>query len=939
MTPASLTAPSLALDNRSNLFDLLVSAPPQVAPEPPPAAVPSRELPAPPEAPPAQAEAPLAAGPPPSKGAKKEKVADQLVRLALDHGVKVDVAPSGEPTAEFEQDGQPLRLFLADDRFVDCLRLWLVEAGGGTVSDGQIRTALATLSARARVKALTAPAPEPPPAPDLVEVKAEEDSITISPRMAEYQATWDRCLRLDDPRAPAEVLDYFRRRALEPAWLVGATPDADLARVIPAGIDLPIWAWGPDGAWSATQHLIVFPAYDARGNIALIRARCIDPACPNSRKELVPVREESGAKIVPGTVPANSIGRLLLLAGPEAFSTSLDRNGLELVVIVCEGSPDFWSLCSWAQFHAPSRMRVAIYANYSGAWTDGLAARLPRGCRVVVRNHSDEGGCGFRDVVEATLHARRCLVETRHPDGIPTAKKRPDENDNLKLYGIDGINPLAGNTPRPAPPQGGWPLTDLGNAERLVAQHGADLRFCAARDLWYAFDGAIWVPQHTKNHLEVERRAAQTVRSIPATDGRTATPEAAAEIKAWATASESDYAIRATIRRARAIRCVEVQPRQLDADPELLGVGNGVLDLRKRKLVANPRSALVTRQVSAPYNPSARAPLLEKTISEIFEGRHDVVDYFQRAIGYSLGGAKTEKQAFIGLGPGGDNGKSLLLAYFADLLGGYGRNFLPSLMFDRRPDRANFSASHLEGLRYAAISEISKDAKISTDDFKRFVGGVDGIEAESKGVDSRTFDITWAMWIALNALPLLPVDDLPLVNRMRFIPFLRRFSENEQDKKLKFKLRDEAAGALAWAVRGYQMYLERGLDAPPSILAYNLDVKRQADSVLAFVESECETSPLLEAGATALYEVYRSWCAAGGAAVSQKAFSSWFYSRGFKKRREGNDTCLVGIALAARPVLHITTPSAPRPEPPLPPSPRPAASQDDLLDTLAKTLA
>ena len=940
MTPASLTAPSLALDNRSNLFDLLVSAP-QVAPEQPAAVVLASVPPAPSEAPPAQAEAPLAAGLPPSKGTRKEKVADQLVRLALEHGVKVDVALSGEPTVEFEQDGQPLLLFLDDVRFADCLRLWLVDAGGGTISDGQLKMALATLSARARVKALTAPTaptPEPPPAP---EAKAAEDSITISPRMAEYQVFWDRCLRLDDPRVPAEVLDYFRRRALEPAWLVGATPDADLARVIPAGIDLPKWAWGPDGAWSDTQHLIVFAAYNARGNIALIRARCIDPACPNSRKELVPKKEENGAKIVPGTVPANSIGRLLLLAGPEAFAASLDRNGLELVVIVCEGSPDFWSLCSWAQFRAPSRMRVAIYANYSGAWTDGLAARLPMGCRVVVRNHSDEGGCGFRDVVEATLHARRCVVETRHPDGIPTAKKRPDENDDLKVYGIDGINPLSGNTPRPAPPRDGWPLTDLGNAERLVAQHGADLRFCASRDLWYAFDGAIWVPQHTKNHLEVDRRAAQTVRSIPATDGKTATPEAAEKIKEWATASESDYAIRATIRRARAIRSVEVQPRQLDADPELLGVGNGVLDLRKRKLVANPRTALVTRQVSTPYDPIAPAPLLEKTISEIFEGRHEVIDYFQRAIGYSLGGAKTEKQAFIGIGPGGDNGKSLLLAHFAWLLGGYGRNFRPGIMFDRREDRANFAASHLEGLRYAAISEISKDAKISTDEFKRFVGGVDGIEAESKGVDSRTFEITWAFWIALNALPLLPVDDLPLVNRMRFIPFLRRFSEDEQDKKLKFKLRDEAAGGLAWAVRGYQMYLERGLDAPPSILAYNLDVKRQADSVLAFVESECETNPLLEAGATALYEVYRSWCAAGGTAVSQKAFSSWFYSRGFKKRREGNDTCLVGIALAARPVLHITTPSAPRPEPslPPPPSPRPAACQDDLLDTLAKTLA
>lgn len=918
----------------SSLFDLLTS--PKAEPEAPAAVAPTTEPPASPGKPPAQRGAHLSAAPPVLP--KKEKVADQLVRLALEHGVDVDIDPSGEPTVQFEQNGQALLLLIEDVRFADCLRLWLAEAGGGTVTDPQIKTALATLAARARVNALTAPPPEPPPASEPAEPAGVEVAATeISPRMAEYQAFWDRCLRLDDPRVPADVVAYFRRRALDPAWLVGDAPDDDLARVIPPDIEMPKWAWGPDGRWSETQHLIVFPAYNAHGNIALIRARCIDPACSNSRKELVPKKESDDAKIVPGTVPANRIGRLLLAVGPEALSASLDRQGLQLVVIVCEGSPDFWSLCAWARFHAPQKTLVAIYANYSGAWTDGLAARLPAGCRVVVRNHSDTGGCGFRDVVEETLHNRRCVVETRHPDGIPTATKRPDENDDLKALGLDGINPLEGNTPRPAPPRGGWPLTDLGNAERLVHRHGADLRFCPDTGTWYAFNGALWAPHKPDQPSDVERRAELTVRAIPENESKTVTPERAEQIREWAENSESDYAIRAMVRRARVNRSVEVQLKQLDADPYLIGVGNGVLSLTKRKLVANPRSALVTRQVAAPYDPLARAPILEKTLLEIFEEKHDVIDYVQRAIGYSLWGLKTEKQAFICLGPGGDNGKSLLLAYFAWLLGGYGRNFLPSLMFDRRGDRANFSASHLEGLRYASISEISKDAKISTDDFKRFVGGTDGIEAESKGVDSRTFEITWAMWIALNALPQLPVDDLPLVNRMRFIPFLRTFSKDEQDKLLRRKIEAEATGALAWAVRGYEAYMERGLEAPASILAYNLEVKKQADSVLAFVESECETNPLLEAGATELYEVYRSWCAAGGTAVSQKAFSSWFYSRGYQKRREGNATCLVGIALAVRPVLHINTISAPQPQPQQPPARRPA-SMDELLDT-AKKLA
>src|SRR5439155_14941428 len=60
----------------------------------------------------------------------------------------------------------------------------------------------------------------------------------------------------------------------------------------------------------------------------------------------------------------------------------------------------------------------------------------------------------------------------------------------------------------PAPdPTAGPPtffrLTDYGNAERLVAQHGQDLRFCGALG-WLAWDGQRWRRDDTG---EVMRRA------------------------------------------------------------------------------------------------------------------------------------------------------------------------------------------------------------------------------------------------------------------------------------------------------------------------------------------------------------------------------------------------------------------------------------------------
>src|SRR4051812_44087000 len=53
-------------------------------------------------------------------------------------------------------------------------------------------------------------------------------------------------------------------------------------------------------------------------------------------------------------------------------------------------------------------------------------------------------------------------------------------------------------------------LTDLGNAKRLIARHGADLRYCQARGAWLVWDGCRWAWDECG---EVERRARETVLS------------------------------------------------------------------------------------------------------------------------------------------------------------------------------------------------------------------------------------------------------------------------------------------------------------------------------------------------------------------------------------------------------------------------------------------
>src|ERR1051326_2587243 len=56
-----------------------------------------------------------------------------------------------------------------------------------------------------------------------------------------------------------------------------------------------------------------------------------------------------------------------------------------------------------------------------------------------------------------------------------------------------------------------YPFTDVGNAQRLVAAHGPELRYCATWRKWLVWDGTRWKVDDTG---EIERRAKETIRSV-----------------------------------------------------------------------------------------------------------------------------------------------------------------------------------------------------------------------------------------------------------------------------------------------------------------------------------------------------------------------------------------------------------------------------------------
>ena len=150
----------------------------------------------------------------------------------------------------------------------------------------------------------------------------------------------------------------------------------------------------------------------------------------------------------------------------------------------------------------------------------------------------------------------------------------------------------AGPDCTPEKARDGEHLTDLGNARRLVKRHAQDLRYVRCWKAWLYWDEARWVKDATG---EVERCAKKTVSSIYAEAATAGDEDTRKALARHAVQSEAAVRIDAMIRLAESEPEMVVRPEELDADPWLLNVENGTVDLHTGQLRLHRREDLLTK--------------------------------------------------------------------------------------------------------------------------------------------------------------------------------------------------------------------------------------------------------------------------------------------------------------------------------------------------------
>jgi putative DNA primase/helicase len=148
---------------------------------------------------------------------------------------------------------------------------------------------------------------------------------------------------------------------------------------------------------------------------------------------------------------------------------------------------------------------------------------------------------------------------------------------------------------------------------------------------------------------------------------------------------------------------------KLDADPWLLGVLNGVIDLRSGQFRPGRQEDLITKRANVVFDAAAKCPEWLKFLDTITGGDADLQSYMQRAVGYSLTGSVCEEVLFVLYGTG-SNGKSTFRETLHALFGDYALAADASLLTERKKaGSATEEIARLKGRRFVAVNETGEN--------------------------------------------------------------------------------------------------------------------------------------------------------------------------------------------------------------------------------------
>lgn len=492
----------------------------------------------------------------------------------------------------------------------------------------------------------------------------------------------------------------------------------------------------------------------------------------------------------------------------------------------------------------------------------------------------------FKTIASALEHG---LTQPRTIEDIPPAPPRPN-----------GSKPGA---PPPSPAKTTEGLgdeinnTDTGNARRMAAIFGDEIRFVNESSSWLIWTGNRW---EDDRKARIHQYAWHTVAAIyrEAADLiDSGEKELGTALTSWGKQCENRARLDNMVTLASRLPGIRITTTELNRAEHLLNCQNGTINLHTGELQEHRKDDLLTKIIPAHYDPDAQCPLWIKFLTRIMDDRTHIVDFLQRAIGYTLT-ASVQEQCLFFLFGNGKNGKSTFIETLSALLGDYMLKLPTESLMSRPTGSVRNDLATLPGARLVVAAETEEGRRLDEALVKDLTGG-DQMTARFLHHEFFKFSPTHKLWMYGNHEPLIRGSDEGIWRRMLKIPFNVQIQPNERDPQLTNKLRQELPGILNWAVQGCMIWQQQGLGPIPLEVQAATAAYRAGQDVMAAWLEECvvrvdtATTP-----AAKVYESFSTWCKENGEhAQNQRVLGQALTSRGFERTKWNGRVVYKGLGL------------------------------------------
>lgn len=441
-------------------------------------------------------------------------------------------------------------------------------------------------------------------------------------------------------------------------------------------------------------------------------------------------------------------------------------------------------------------------------------------------------------------------------------------------------------------------FSDVGNAERLIALHGRNIKFNPLLQKWMIWSGKHW---EIDENLKIERLAKDVIKRIQAAGDKIKVDDEGMEkykkqIKSFVLKSENDGRIKAMLNQSKSQMGVIL--RNTDEDIFKLNVFNGTLNLKTGELESHNRKDNITKLIDIKYSPKTKCDNWLNFLDKIFQGDKELIDYIHKTIGYSLTGDMTEQCFYMCYG-GGANGKSTFLNTIQRILGDYGDSLKgSSLMIKRNDDGARGDLAKLKSKRFVIASELNEGQTFDESLLKALTGG-DIVPVRYLYGEEFPLKPQFKLWIGTNEKPKVKGTNLGIWRRVRLIPFFHTFKDEEKDPDFYEKfIEPELEGILNWAVEGCLLWQREGIEIPKKVMMAVEEYQSEMDSIGRFIEECCILGADYTAKASHLYDFYVKWCIENREhELSNVKFGKKITEKGFNKAKKKNGIFYDGIGL------------------------------------------